>query len=637
MDKGLRKALRKKHEASRTVLNAAGPHGWCQGTNRPRSTPKPMPTRLPEYEIKEVIRGIPAEDTDDIITTSLVHPGNPRIVQAKRMGHFNSVIILFPVRYGSVETRCFLYKKKREYRENCGNLGHRADVCPRTGPTRCRTCGTRNPIKIEGTIQVMEQNSTSCCQTQQVEIKIKGQEQRRLERDKTSIKLAELKAMVEKLQDTVAQLVLQTSQSEKQRKEAEVRYNAVQQQPDLQRNEAGPTPTRRPVRRNMTPLTSTPSGSTTKDEGVAMQLDTTNQDIGTRIYQLEGEMRERGNLHQYLLFLPPERRPDVLAIQETWKAITIPGYQAFNRTNSSGVVRVTMLVRRNLPAQLHPTGVENIEHISIEILAGKKSHRNTFIANICSPPKTRHSFHQLLRGSIDMAKGKALLIVGYFNTPHMSWGYPQDSAKGRQLWQDIATLGLDLLTDPTQTTRKATGGCKDISPDLTLGHGLDAEWHNTLKTLDSDRCILNILLKRGPTKPKGTALRLVKWDTFRQKLDKVDRDEEIKDLDQWNAGIREVDASSTRNIPEEASLTAADTPTMEYTGQPHPTVDVEFRPFELMAANRELKTRSAPGPDEDSNKLLRHLDEREIDRLTSYFNVCRRKGKIPEACKTAKM
>ncbi|KAM7311214.1 uncharacterized protein ISCGN_008121 [Ixodes scapularis] len=129
---------------------------------------------------------------------------------------------------------------------------------------------------------------------------------------------------------------------------------------------------------------------------------------------------KRGHLHQYLQSLPPERRPDVLAIQETWKAITIPGYQAFNHTNSSGVVRVTTLVRRNLPAQLHSTGIENIEHTFIEILAGKKkSHRSTFILNVYSPPKARHSFHQLLRAAIDMAKGKALLIVGDFNAPHM--------------------------------------------------------------------------------------------------------------------------------------------------------------------------------------------------------------------------
>ncbi|KAG0416214.1 hypothetical protein HPB47_006609 [Ixodes persulcatus] len=65
----------------------------------------------PDGTVKGVMHGIPAEDTDDIITTSLVHPGNPSIVQARRMGQSNWVIILFQgrripfwVQHGCVET-----------------------------------------------------------------------------------------------------------------------------------------------------------------------------------------------------------------------------------------------------------------------------------------------------------------------------------------------------------------------------------------------------------------------------------------------------------------------------------------------------------------------------------------------------
>ncbi|KAG0432633.1 hypothetical protein HPB47_020659 [Ixodes persulcatus] len=327
----------------------------------------------PDDTVKGVIHGIPAEDTDDIITTSLVHPGNPSIAQARRMGQSSSVVILsqgrrlpFWVRYGCVETRCFLHKKKQKYSENCGNLGHGADVCPRTGPTRCRTCGTRHPEQGHTCVPTCgmcgkghptgarqckklfrtppETKLTTPPDTAHVkspalrssefptletprarsrsryQYRSRSRTPRRVARpsrsrsrskarhsvgwsevaaghpktkptsrtaDKTSTNLAELKAMVENLQDTVARLLLQTAESERRRKEAEVRYNAVQQQLDLQRNEAGPTPKRRAVRRTMTPLTSNPSGTTTKDEGVAMQQDTTNHEIDTRIDQLE--------------------------------------------------------------------------------------------------------------------------------------------------------------------------------------------------------------------------------------------------------------------------------------------------------------------------------------------------------------
>ncbi|KAG0433530.1 hypothetical protein HPB47_019835 [Ixodes persulcatus] len=88
----------------------------------------------------------------------------------------NSVIILFQgrrvpswVRYGCVETRCFLHKKKRE--RNPPN--HQIQPMSRAQP-----CA----IKIEGPIQLTEQNSTSSSQVQQVEVKIKGQTQRRVER-----------------------------------------------------------------------------------------------------------------------------------------------------------------------------------------------------------------------------------------------------------------------------------------------------------------------------------------------------------------------------------------------------------------------------------------------------------------------
>lgn len=49
----------------------------------------------PENTSKGVIRSIPDYDTREDITKSLVYTKNPTILQAKRMGKTNSVVIVF--------------------------------------------------------------------------------------------------------------------------------------------------------------------------------------------------------------------------------------------------------------------------------------------------------------------------------------------------------------------------------------------------------------------------------------------------------------------------------------------------------------------------------------------------------------
>lgn len=48
-----------------------------------------------------------------------------------------------------------------------------------------------------------------------------------------------------------------------------------------------------------------------------------------------------------------------------------------------------------------------------------------------------------------------------------------------------------------------------------------------------------------------------------------------------------------------------------------------------------LRTRSAPGPDEVTNKMLRNLDDDSVTALTAYFNKCRTVGSLPSTWKTA--
>lgn len=111
-------------------------------------------TAPPEDTAKGVIHNIPSYDTADDITRSLVYKKNPTILQARRMGKTNSVIIVFEghrvpyfVYYRGAEYRCFLHKKKHEVCAACGRVGHRTDVCPHPHQPHCKSCALPNPLQ----------------------------------------------------------------------------------------------------------------------------------------------------------------------------------------------------------------------------------------------------------------------------------------------------------------------------------------------------------------------------------------------------------------------------------------------------------------------------------------------------------
>lgn len=108
----------------------------------------------PHGTVKGVIRGIAVEDTDSDIQENVVNPANPLALEAHRIGNSTTVVVLFAgpkvpnyVKYGSMLLRCGLYRQHYDVCRHCGQIGHRADVCPNPNARVCFACGTPNPTQ----------------------------------------------------------------------------------------------------------------------------------------------------------------------------------------------------------------------------------------------------------------------------------------------------------------------------------------------------------------------------------------------------------------------------------------------------------------------------------------------------------
>ncbi|KAH9383314.1 hypothetical protein HPB48_024434 [Haemaphysalis longicornis] len=120
----------------------------------------------PESTSKGVIHGIPAYDTPEAITASIVPPANPKALQARRIGITSTAIIVFDgykvppyIYYRGAEYRCYIHCQKMEACLTCGDKGHRADACPRPNPPRCRRCGDH---LVETSSHTCEPKCTLC-------------------------------------------------------------------------------------------------------------------------------------------------------------------------------------------------------------------------------------------------------------------------------------------------------------------------------------------------------------------------------------------------------------------------------------------------------------------------------------------
>lgn len=126
------------------------------------------------------------------------------------------------------------------------------------------------------------------------------------------------------------------------------------------------------------------------------------------------------------------------------------------------------------------------------------------------------------------------------------------------------------------------------------------------------------------------------WNILRHLLDETksktfQQQELAKLLHQYEGDHAELlQALQARYIGEKVPI--EDPP---YTGAENPSIDAPFTEAETRQAMAQLRTRSAPGTDGVTNKMLRNLDDGSVTALTAYFNKCWTAGSLPSTWKTA--
>lgn len=251
-----------------------------------------------------------------------------------------------------------------------------------------------------------------------------------------------------------------------------------------------------------------------------------------------------------LLIQAQQSPPQIITLQETGKTVSLPGYRAFQNRNSP---LTAILVHRNIPAVREQFENTDVKHDFVTIHPTQKQEDTLHILNVYSPPKAhRQNFKNLFTLAKNAAGSQPLIITGDYNAPHRAWGYPTDTAKGRNLWEQIQQLHFTLENDPQTPTRIGNSVQRDTTPDLTLTHRIkQATWQVTEHTLNSDHYIIQITI------PIGNKLRqlrkspnIIDWPKFRLHRQNQQESQETTSLERWTQQLLE-DVKLHTKTPDE--------------------------------------------------------------------------------------
>ncbi|KAH9364158.1 hypothetical protein HPB48_011193 [Haemaphysalis longicornis] len=107
--------------------------------------------------------------------------------------------------------------------------------------------------------------------------------------------------------------------------------------------------------------------------------------------------------------------------------------------------------------------------------------------------------------------------MGDSNAPHTYCHYTYDTPKGQKLADAKEVYGLQLISDPTQSTRLVQEGTRHTGPDLTLTNDCKptVSWFNTMETFESDHGLTHISISTAKFCDSPGTAKITDWVKLR--------------------------------------------------------------------------------------------------------------------------